>query len=380
MKICYLGGGFHTIRWLSYFVKKGHKVSLISIDTPEIEGVKVYNLKEKVISHYMQLGHSSFIAKVHEIRRIIQAIQPDLLHAHFIPPYGYWAAMTDFHPFVLTPWRSDLFLNPYASEYNLEMAKFTLEKADLITVDSEALGSKAIFFGAQRDKIMNIQWGVNLSQFNPKIASDIRDKFCLGDSKVVISMRNFNPKYNLESLIKAIPAILKKVPSAKFLFLGEGDFKERLSEMIESLGLTKFVYLIGKVTHMDVPQYLVASDIFVSIPVTDATSLSLLEAMACGVAPVVSDLPSNREWITNGYNGYLVPVKLHIKGPMWEATTDIIFLINHIVELIEKDDLRKDFARRNFDIVSERADHYKHAEHMESLYKILIEKRRKNEY
>jgi len=85
-------------------------------------------------------------------------------------------------------------------------------------------------------------------------------------------------------------------------------------------------------------------------------SVSLLEAMACGAVPIVSDLPANREVITNGKNGYIVPV--HDEDALAEA----------IIYLYYDKEIRISMRRKNLEFVAEYADEKKHLARMEDIY------------
>jgi len=125
---------------------------------------------------------------------------------------------------------------------------------------------------------------------------------------VVISLRNHRAVYGVEYLINAVPIITRKNRNVRFLILGEGPltmvFKEKMKRFIES-GHVKF---IGAVPHEKVAGYLSAADIYVSTSFSDGTSAGLLEAMACSLPAVVTDIAGNREWVQNEISGLLVPV------------------------------------------------------------------------
>ncbi len=113
----------------------------------------------------------------------------------------------------------------------------------------------------------------------------------------------------------------------------------------------------------DLPAILNAADIAVSIPSSDGTAMSVLEAMACGVPLIVSDLPSNHEWITPGVNGEVVPV-----GDQKELTEKMI-------NLLRDTDMRERYSEMNVQTISDRADHDKHMAQMEVYYRDLCENR-----
>jgi glycosyltransferase involved in cell wall biosynthesis len=100
---------------------------------------------------------------------------------------------------------------------------------------------------------------------------------------------------------------------------------------------------MGKVPHDEMPDLLSRTDIYVSTSLSDGTSVSLLEAMACGAFPVVTDIPANREWIEDGNNGLLVP------------TEDEVSLAKRILEAMNQRELVASACQKNREIVEKRA-------------------------
>jgi glycosyltransferase involved in cell wall biosynthesis len=126
-------------------------------------------------------------------------------------------------------------------------------------------------------------------------------------SFIILSNRNLLPIYNVSLLIRAIPIVLREEPEAKFLIAGDGAEKGALEREVENLNINSSVKFLGRVPHEEMPDLLSQADIYVSTSLYDGTSVSLLEAMGSGAFPIVTDIPSNREWIDNGHNGFLVP-------------------------------------------------------------------------
>jgi glycosyltransferase involved in cell wall biosynthesis len=255
------------------------------------------------------------------------------------------------------------------------LTKYALDRADALVVTCVDLKKSAVEeFGVDESKIKVVDGGrgVDFDLFKPNVKSNKRERLEIGNSPIVISTRNFMDRYNIHVIINSIPAVLKKVPNTKFIFLGEGPLEDRLKRRIHTLGVSKSVPFIGKVEHEEVVEYLSISDVFVSIPISDSISTSLREAMACGVAPIVSDLPSQKEWITHGWNGFTIPIKISIEGGKYRGWIDQEALVHYIVELIKRKDLRELFAMRNYEIVRRKADHFKCMEMVEELYKKLV--------
>ena len=125
---------------------------------------------------------------------------------------------------------------------------------------------------------------------------------------VIISNRKLEPVYNLEQLIRAAPGILRRHPQARFAIFGDGYLKPELEALAAGEGVSGSVRFAGGIDHDDVPRTLADGDLYVSCSRSDGTSACLLEAMATGLYPVVSDIEANREWIRNNETGALVPL------------------------------------------------------------------------
>jgi len=162
-------------------------------------------------------------------------------------------------------------------------------------------------------------------------------------ARTVLSNRNLLPLYNVSLLIRAIPAVLAEEPDTRFVVAGEGGEREKLEREVKDLNVGRAVRFIGRVSHEAMPALLGQSDIYVSTSTSDGTSVSLLEAMAAGSFPVVTDIPANREWIKDGENGFLVPV--NEEG----------LLAKRIVSAIRDRELLARAGRDNLRIVEEKA-------------------------
>jgi glycosyltransferase involved in cell wall biosynthesis len=107
------------------------------------------------------------------------------------------------------------------------------------------------------------------------------------------------------------------------------------------------------------PKLLSDADIYVSTSLYDGTSVSLLEAMGSGVFPVVTDIPSNREWITNAENGFLVP------------TENEVVLARKIVEAIRNKELLVEANGKNRELIEQRANWKSNMKKIANIYENL---------
>ena len=243
-------------------------------------------------------------------KKSLLRVKPDALIGCWASTYGLYSAYSNFHPFILLVWGSDILVIPRKYFPLKPLVVYSLRKADVVVVDSEVQRETAINFGCKPQKIVKFPW-VNLNGFRNDESQRRKIRIECGWSDndiVVISLRNHKSIYGVRYLIDAIPYIVKKNTYIKFLILGEGRltkvFKAKVERFTKS-GHTKF---IGIVPHKRVADYLSAADIYVSTSFSDGTSASLLEAMACSLLPVVTEIHGNREWVEDDVNGFLVPI------------------------------------------------------------------------
>ncbi len=261
------------------------------------------------------------------------------------------------------PWGTDVLIYPKKSMVLNWMAKFTLSKADMVTCDCRKVKKEILrLIDFPRDRIVVFPWGIDLKKFNPRTTTGrIREELGWEDNLVVIHDRQFKEVYGVEYLVHAIPEVVEKIPKARFLFCGTGPLEKLMKEKTTRRGLSSYVHFAGSVRNEELPKYLNSADIYVSCSLSDGTSVCLLEAMACGLPVVVTDLPANLEWIRDEENGSVVP------------TGDSEILAQRIVNLLENEDLRKKFGERNIAIARKRADWEKNVSILEEIYRKLVD-------
>jgi len=94
---------------------------------------------------------------------------------------------------------------------------------------------------------------------------------------------------------------------AKLVLAGDGSEATAVKERLLSRGLMSRTQLPGRISQSELPDYYLAADVYLSCSYCDGSSVSLMEALAAGLPVVVTDIPSNREWIEHEVNGCLCP-------------------------------------------------------------------------
>jgi len=365
MRICYIGStGIHTRRWVEYFAGAGHEVHLVTSEQePEldIENVTLHVLKRfgpktRAINYLINT-----LPLLRQFKRLIKKIVPDIVHAHYIMETAFLGALSDFHPFVVTAWGSDVLVTPRESRMARLIAKYVLKRADLVTCDAEHIQKPLIQLGAAPQKIKLIYFGVDTKKFKPRQKDEkLAKELGILNSPTVISLRHLEPLYDIETLLASVPLVLEEVPEAKFVLLGRGSLETKLKELSQSLGVSDSVRFVGQVPADEVPQYLTSADICISTALSDAGPGGIIEAMACELPVITTDFGDNRRWVEDGMNGYIIP----LRSPRG--------LASRIVQLIRNPDVRQKFGRINRQIIAERNNWEIEMGKMEKLYEKLI--------
>jgi len=278
-------------------------------------GVKVIKLKDflpQTSLHPFEGMRKHFLTPIRAqfFKKNLTRIKPDVIMGAWASTYGFYSAYSNFHPLILLVWGSDVLILPRKYFPLKPFVVYSLRKADIVVVDSEVQKEVAIELGCESRKIVKFPW-VDLTGFekNENQRKEIRNELGWSeDDIVVISLRNHRRIYGVEYLIDAIPCIVKKNKNVKFLILGEGPLTKKFKTKMRLFIRSGHVKFLGIIPHSRITEYLSTADIYVSTSFSDGTSASLLEAMACSLPPIVTDIQGNREWIKNGVNGILVPV------------------------------------------------------------------------
>ncbi|OGC86490.1 MAG: hypothetical protein A2142_07980 [candidate division Zixibacteria bacterium RBG_16_48_11] len=301
MKLVFLADArsIHIQRWIGFFNRQEDKTHLISLEKPEVSVTETMYIQPR-----SRWDFAKYILANKEIRELVKKINPDIVNAHFVPNYGLIGAGLKVKPLVVSAWGSDILVSAQKSILHRKRASWVLKKADWLTSDSLYLTEEMVKLGADPKKISSFPLGVE-----EEFVTTATKRLCEKDVFTVVSTRRLEPVYNLDLLIQAIPLVVKQTQKkVKFIIVGEGSRRKKLGEEVIRQGCSDWVEFRGSLKQEELIDLLRSADIYVSTSRSDSTSVSLLEAFASGLVPVVTDIPGNREWVKNGENGYLIPV------------------------------------------------------------------------
>jgi L-malate glycosyltransferase len=237
-----------------------------------------------------------------DLKRVIRMIKPDLIQAGPIQTCGFLVALTGFRPLVSMSWGYDLLIDANRNALWQWVTHFTLQHSAALVGDCATIRSKAIEFGMNDEHVITFPWGVDIDHYNiPITPGPDHRPFTL------LSTRGWEPIYGVDVLASAFIQVTRAQPEIQLTMLGYGSQAEALKNMFRDGGVLDRVTFPGHVNQMQLPGYYQSADLYISASHSDGTSISLLEAMACGCPVLVSDIPGNCEWVTPGENGWLFP-------------------------------------------------------------------------
>jgi glycosyltransferase involved in cell wall biosynthesis len=299
-----IGRHIHTERWMGYFAARGHECHLLTVQPGPVPDVIVHDIT-------VERGPKPwrYFVSLRRVRALLAELQPDLLNTHFLTGYGYWGHFSGYHPNVLTVWGDDVYVTPHENLLKNWLARRALFSCDALTGDSADILRQAARLGADPRRSYRVLWGVDFGRFRPAAATAFRREIGVGDDNVLFfSPRSYTqPYYNIDVVIAAAARVRLVQPDARFLFCGyEGD-PQPFVDRAQAAGLGDSVRVLGRIPHARFADALNAADVFISVPSVDATAVSLLEAMSCGRAIIVSNLASALEWVDDGRSALVVP-------------------------------------------------------------------------
>lgn len=241
--------------------------------------------------------------------------RPELVHAMRIPFEGVLAAEGLRHhrtPLIVSVWGNDLTLHAPQSRLLARFTRRALARADALHTDCRVDQTRALEWGwsAARPWLLNPGvGGIDLAQFQPG-PRDVVLLSRLGvpddGAPLVVNARGMRSYVRNDSFFAAIPAVLAAHPTARFLSLGTSGHAQAEGWRTGLGALAERVHLLPTLPRSEVARLFQAATVACSPSEHDGTPNSLLEAMACGAFPVAGDIPSVREWITDGETGLLL--------------------------------------------------------------------------
>lgn len=269
---------------------------------------------------------------------------------------AFIAALAGFKPLVSMSWGYDMQLDVQKLSSRIAI-QHTLRKSTIFTGDCQVVADKAIEFGFPSERIHLFPWGVDLAHFNPDGEATIRQQLGWQNAFVFLSNRSMESKYGVDILVSAFIEAEKSNPNLRLLLYGKGSQENSLRERISAAGITGKVHFGGFVSRAELPAIYRSADVFITASHCDGSSVSLMEALACGKPVIASDIPANLEWVFAGEQGWIFrdAHSEELTRKMLSASTSPE--INHMGENARRLAEKKADWSRNFPVLLEAYQH-----------------------
>lgn len=347
----------HIIKWVISLANQGINILLFGLndcivdDYNDYSNIQVKTFSHKIVQSELSLKKFNYLSSLFFLKKIINDFKPDILHAHYATSYGLLGALTNFHPFIISVWGTDIYSFPKKTFIHKLILKYNLKSADKILSTSHAMAKETIKYTEK--KIDIIPFGINLEQFKP-----MKYESLFSPNDIVIgTIKALEDRYGIEYLIKSFNILCKKYNhlSLKLLIVGSGSLEQKIKNLISELELEEYCILTGNISFKDIPRYHNMIDIFVALSKNESFGVSVIEASSCSKPVVVSNVGGLPEVVFNGITGYIVP------------SEDIIESVVAIEKLVLDKELRLSLGKNGRKMVE---DNYNWNENVLQMLKI----------
>ena len=314
MRILVLGHApsVHTALWTRALQRRGHEVLLLSAHAPAgagrgADGSAVLGpVPTRLVGTSFPIRALRYASARGAVQAEARRFRPDVTVAHFLPNYGFLAALAGLRPWMLVAWGSDLLVNATRSPFHRARARWTLRRADLVHVDAALLAEAAVELGAPEARVWTRAWGVDVDALAPEEPWSARR--ARSAELRILWTRQLEPLYDPETFVRALGKLRAKDVPFRATAAGSGPLRSALERLARREGVEDRIQFVGWIDRERLTSLYRAHDAYVSLSRSDSTSQSLLEALAAGMVPVVTDIPGNLEWVRHRREGLLVPV------------------------------------------------------------------------
>lgn len=362
------GAGKCVINFARNYDQKKYDVSVVvpkgsaligELEKTPVKIIEIDGIKDKSLD----------IKALFKLIKILKTEEPDIVHTHATSIARVAAKFVDGARIIYT--RHCAY--PVSNRIKKGLGKVLYKNinellADRIIAVGNAAEENLLDGGISKEKIDTFFNGVEkIEAISDEAKKALREQYGIKDDDYVIGIvARLEEVKGHETFIDAAKILLKENKiKAKFLILGTGTYEEKLKNKVKELKLEKEIIFTGFVKN--VGDYLNIMDVQVNCSFgTETSSLSLLEGMSIGVPAVVSNYGGNPYLISDGENGYIVP----IKSP--ERTA------NAILKILKNDDVRKHMNEKAVEIYNDKFTIERYVNNVQNVYeKVMSEPRSK---
>lgn len=352
----------HTVKWVNS-LSETYEVHLIYCNNHK---PKMDAIDNKVILHRLKFNAPfGYYLNAIQLKKLYKKIKPDIINVHYASGYGTLARISKLNNIILSVWGSDVYEFPNQSkikkkifEKNIKYAKYLASTSNVMAEELRKqvnISNKEIYitpFGVDTNKFYNYNLTKNNKNINIGTVKALEEKY--GIKYAILAVKKLKDELTANGKKQLADSI-------KYYIYGSGKEEESLIKLIKSKKLEKDIFIMGKIPNEKVPEILNKMDIFVAPSIANESfGVAVVEAMACEVPVIVTEVDGFKEVVEANVTGYIVK-----KG-------DINSISDTLKKLISNNNLREKMGKDARKRVLEKFDWRKNVENMKNLYEKVL--------
>lgn len=306
--ICYLSNANsgHTHKWASQFASRGYDIHILSLEEPTIGS---FNLDDGITVHWLhnnskrqggELQKLGYLCTVREARQLIESIDPNIVHAHFASSYGLICSLACKRPFYLSVWGSDVYEFPRKSILHKTVIKFVLRRAAWLMSTSNAMAKETRKYTEKPIEIT--PFGVDTELFRP-FSRVQHQGFIVG------TVKGLEAKYGIDCLLRGCALLHDRRPDLglRLHIAGTGTKEAELKSLAADLGMDSYITWLGFISQEEAAREWTNFDVACVVSESESFGVSAVEAQACGVPLVITNIPGLMEACDGGRTAIVIP-------------------------------------------------------------------------
>ncbi|MCY9361949.1 N-acetyl-alpha-D-glucosaminyl L-malate synthase BshA [Bacillus spizizenii] len=360
------GSGIIATELGKQLAEKGHEIHFITSSIPFRLNTYHPNIHfhEVEVNQYAVFKYPPYdLTLASKIAEVAERENLDIIHAHYALPHAVCAYLAKQMlkrniGIVTTLHGTDITVLGYDPSLK-DLIRFAIEASDRVTAVSSALAAETYDLIKPEKKIETIYNFIDERVYLKKNTAAIKEKYgILPDEKVVIHVSNFRKVKRVQDVIRVFRNIAGKT-KAKLLLVGDGPEKSTACELVRKYGLEDQVLMLGNQDRVE--ELYSISDLKLLLSEKESFGLVLLEAMACGVPCIGTNIGGIPEVIKNNVSGFLVDV------------SDVAAATDRAMSILEDEQLSKRFTEAAMEILKNEFSSQKIVSQYEQIYADLAE-------
>jgi N-acetyl-alpha-D-glucosaminyl L-malate synthase BshA len=323
------GSGVVATELGKMLAERGHEIHFISSSLPFRLNKMYHNIHyhQVEVNQYSVFQYPPYdIALASKMAEVVNREKLDILHVHYAIPHAVCAIlakqMSDRDIKIVTTLHgTDITVLGYDPSLT-DAIKFGIEKSDAVTAVSQALVNQTYELINPDKQIETVYNFIDERIYHKSDAAALKNQLQIREEeKVIIHVSNFRPVKRVTDVVKTFAKISESMP-AKLLLVGDGPEMTIVCKLVKRLGLDDQVILLGKQENLE--ELYSISDLMLLLSEKESFGLVALEAMACGVPCIGTNVGGIPEVIQHGENGYICEV-----GDIEDISSQAITLLNN---------------------------------------------------